>query len=91
MVHFRKAVFYFLFIFMLFYSLESWLISQIKEKSLINPNSLSIRTVKEWISQNAIPLKTVEAGHGFQDLQPLKKILKHVQVVGLGEASHGTR
>ena len=91
MVHFRKAVFYFLFIFMLFYSLESWLISQIKEKSLINPNSLSIRTVKEWISQNAIPLKTVEARHGFQDLQPLKKILKHVQVVGLGEASHGTR
>jgi erythromycin esterase len=44
-----------------------------------------------WLRQNAIPLRHVEAGNGFADLQPLKQILKDVKVVGLGEATHGTR
>jgi erythromycin esterase len=49
------------------------------------------RAVISWLKTNAIPLKTVEAGNGFADLQPLKKILKDVRFVGLGEATHGTR
>ena len=44
-----------------------------------------------WLKANAIPLKTVEAGNGFADLQPLKQTLKDVRFVGLGEATHGTR
>ncbi len=48
-------------------------------------------TVIRWIHQHAIPIQYVEAGHGFADLQPLKQILKDVKVVGLGEATHGTR
>ncbi|WP_373497224.1 erythromycin esterase family protein [Aquiflexum sp.] len=44
-----------------------------------------------WIQENAIPINHVEAGNGFEDLQPLKEILKDVKVVGLGEATHGTR
>lgn len=44
-----------------------------------------------WIKHHAIPLSTVEAGHGFADLQPLKRILRDVRLVGLGEATHGTR
>jgi erythromycin esterase len=44
-----------------------------------------------WLRQNALPLRHVEAGNGFADLQPLKQILKDVKVVGLGEATHGTR
>ena len=44
-----------------------------------------------WLRQNAIPIRHIEAGHGFADLQPLKTVLKDVQVVGLGETTHGTR
>ena len=44
-----------------------------------------------WLRQNAIPLRHVEAGNGFADLEPLKQILKDVKIVGLGEATHGTR
>jgi erythromycin esterase len=43
------------------------------------------------LKRNAIPIKTVEAGNGFTDLQPLKRILKDVRYVGLGEQTHGTR
>jgi erythromycin esterase len=44
-----------------------------------------------WMKQSVLPLQTVEAGHGFADLQPLKKVLQDTQVVALGEATHGTR
>jgi len=47
--------------------------------------------VTEWIANQAIPLSTVEARHGFADLQPLKKALAGARIVGLGEATHGTR
>lgn len=45
----------------------------------------------EWIKAHAIPLKTVVAGSGFDDLQPLKQIIGEARIVGLGEATHGTR
>ena len=44
-----------------------------------------------WAKQHAIPIKTAEAGHGFDDLQPLKQIVGKARVVGMGEATHGTR
>jgi erythromycin esterase len=47
--------------------------------------------VTHWLQQNAISVRHLEAGNGFADLQPLKQILGHVQIVGLGEATHGTR
>jgi erythromycin esterase len=47
--------------------------------------------VIDWLKKNAIPIKSVEAGNGFADLQPLKRILADARVVGLGEATHGTR
>lgn len=45
----------------------------------------------QWINTNAIPIEGVNAESGFDDLQPLKQILKDVKYVGLGEATHGTR
>jgi erythromycin esterase-like protein len=45
----------------------------------------------EWIRAHAVPLKTVEAGSGFADMQPLKKIVGDARIVALGEATHGTR
>ncbi len=50
-----------------------------------NPEQLA------WVKAQAIPFATVEAGHGFDDLQPLKTIIGEARVVGLGEATHGTR
>jgi len=43
------------------------------------------------LRRHAIPLRSVAAGSGFDDLIPLKEILRDVRVVGLGEATHGTR
>jgi erythromycin esterase-like protein len=47
--------------------------------------------VAEWIRSTAIRLQTVEAGHGFADLQPLKRVVGNARIVSLGEATHGTR
>jgi erythromycin esterase len=47
--------------------------------------------VLEWLTKNAIPIETVEAGHGFDDLKPLKSHIANARVVALGEATHGTR
>jgi erythromycin esterase len=46
---------------------------------------------RSWLTANAIRLNTVEAGHGFADMQPLKKIIGKSRIVSLGEATHGTR
>ncbi len=47
--------------------------------------------VSEWIRRAAIPLATPVAGHGFEDMEPLKKIVGDARIVALGEATHGTR
>jgi erythromycin esterase-like protein len=44
-----------------------------------------------WIKENAIVLKTVEAGNGFDDLMPLKALIGDARIVSLGESTHGTR
>jgi erythromycin esterase len=51
----------------------------------------TLKAVRSWISHNAIPLRTVIAGNGFDDLQPLRKIIGSAHLVALGEATHGTR
>lgn len=55
---------------------------------------VSRATVEEtttWVKRNAMPLRTVEAGNGFDDLQPLKTLIGNARIVSLGEATHGTR
>jgi erythromycin esterase-like protein len=49
------------------------------------------RPAVDWLRANAIPLKTAEAGHGFADMQPFKKVIGNARIVSLGEATHGTR
>lgn len=53
--------------------------------------SPSKQPIVEWIAAHAIRLKTPEAGHGFDDMKPLKKIIGNARIVSLGEATHGTR
>ncbi|HHW25820.1 MAG TPA: erythromycin esterase family protein [Firmicutes bacterium] len=49
--------------------------------------------VTAWLKSNAHPIKYVEAGNGFDDLEPFGCLIDEdsVRVVGLGEATHGTR
>lgn len=42
------------------------------------------------LKENLIPLKTTQAENGFEDLMPLKEILKDKKIIGIGEATHGT-
>lgn len=44
-----------------------------------------------WLSKQAVRLRSVEPGPDRKDLQPLKANLNGVQLIGLGEATHGTR
>ena len=44
-----------------------------------------------WLRENVIPLKTVEANNGFADLEPVSALVAEARIVGLGEATHGTR
>lgn len=45
----------------------------------------------EWIRRHAVVVDTPEAGHGFADLMPLKKMIGDARIVSLGEPTHGTR
>ncbi len=47
--------------------------------------------VSEWISENAIHIRTAEAGNGFEDLLPLGKMVDDTRIVALGEPTHGNR
>lgn len=49
------------------------------------------QAAEAWLASRAIPLKSLEAGAGFEDLKPLKSVLRNVRILGLGEASHGQR
>lgn len=50
-----------------------------------------IKAVNDWLTKRAIPLQGVQAGIGFDDLQPLKALIGEARIVALGEATHGTR
>ncbi len=59
--------------------------SKLPEEKTDQENIVSIFKV------HAHPLKGVTPGIGIEDLDFLKTVLKDVSVVGLGEATHGTR
>ena len=44
-----------------------------------------------WLRKHAVPIKTVQPGNGFEDLQQVGKSLRGVRLVGMGEPTHGTR
>lgn len=44
-----------------------------------------------WLRAHAIPLKSVAAGSGCDDLAPFKSMVGDARIVALGEGTHGTR
>lgn len=44
-----------------------------------------------WVAEHQVPLVGVEAGAGLDDLAPLAAVLGDARVIGLGEATHGSR
>ncbi|MFJ4879464.1 erythromycin esterase family protein [Streptomyces sp. NPDC088745] len=44
-----------------------------------------------WLARAAVPLDSLTADAPTADLQPLHHVLDGVRIVGLGEATHGTR
>lgn len=56
--------------------------------------SLSEKKVKiepSELKSKLISLKTVQAGNGFEDLEPLKETLKDKQIIAMGDAPYGTK
>lgn len=74
------------------YSVESVKVLTAKEyQQQLAEEAAHFQRIASWFEAKSQPLVSVEAGKGFEDLQFLKPILKEVQIVGLGEATHGTR
>lgn len=46
--------------------------------------------ITKELKKEILPLKTVEPKDDLKDLMPLKEILKDKEIVGMGEATHGT-
>lgn len=44
-----------------------------------------------WLEENAVAFSTTEPGGGYADLAPLGAMIGDARIVGLGEATHGTR
>jgi len=50
-----------------------------------------LRDEVAWLEQNTVPLQSVRPGADDDDLQPLSPMFADVRIVGLGEATHGTK
>lgn len=47
--------------------------------------------VVDWLRLHLAPLRSTAPGAGFDDLRPLAAMVGKARIVGLGEATHGTR
>ena len=45
----------------------------------------------DWLKENVIPLNSDNPGNDFSDLVKLKPLFQNAEIIGLGEATHGTR
>ncbi|AXT61893.1 erythromycin esterase family protein [Aquimarina sp. AD10] len=66
-------------------------LSILEHKKIATFRKAQKESVISWIKDKSITLKSVKAETGLTDLAYLKPILKDVQIVGLGETSHGTK
>ncbi|WP_306352363.1 erythromycin esterase family protein [Flavobacterium sp. '19STA2R22 D10 B1'] len=43
-----------------------------------------------WLNKNSLPLKTIESGSDFTDLERIGNLFGDSQIIGIGEPTHGT-
>ncbi len=60
-------------------------------ESTLNRDGAAPAAAIEWIRKHHVPLSTVEAGQGLDDMAALDSMFAEATVVGLGETTHGTR
>ena len=76
--------------------LFGWRIEHLRSLKLIfsEPLKLSVEETAElhtWLKENVVHLNSIEAGSGFDDMQPLKAIIGDARIVAIGEAAHLNR
>lgn len=62
-----------------------------QETSPLPPDAEQVAAQAAWVKRHAIPIKTAQAGSGFEDMMPLKAMIGDARIVSLGEPTHGTR
>lgn len=67
------------------------ILSETEYKNKIEALKLKQAEIISDIKKYSHPLNTVVPGNGFKDLKFLESVLKNVDYVGLGEATHGTK
>ena len=67
------------------------LLSRVAAENYRTRDSQLEEAAVSWIRNQAIPLETLDPDADLLDLAPLKRIVGNARVVGLGEATHGTR
>jgi erythromycin esterase len=63
-------------------------------RTFFEPPELSAEETAElhkWLRDKSVHLKTIAAGSGFDDMQPLKAIIGDARIVSLGEDAHHNR
>lgn len=71
------------------YALSAAVVSREQVAALFAADRARRDATVAWLSANAVRLRTVAAGSGFDDMEPLRAIIGDARVVGLGEATHG--
>lgn len=51
----------------------------------------TLASLRQSVRTQANHLRSVEAGHGFDDLSPLAGMIGDARIVAVGKATHGTR
>ncbi len=59
-------------------------------RPVVVPRSTEAQLI-QWVRESAVPVKTLELGKGFEDLERLRGVIGDARVVALGENTHGTR
>lgn len=67
------------------------ILSKKEYNKLLAIEKKNINNAISWIKEESITINTVKAEAGIEDLSYLKPYLKDVQVVGMGETSHGAK